>query len=162
MQPFGLNKNPRCVYSRATARDFITVAERVHLCAGHRRRWVFCGDHPGGTAATPPQRGTLAAMGRGVFWGTTPAAQPPPLRRGKLCLRRGEGVVIVLPPPDGLATATPRQNHPRKQSLRGARAAVGIRGNHPGTTTHENCIFAGPGIVPPPPQRGTLAAMGRG
>ena len=34
--------------------------------------------------------------------------------------------------------------------------------NHPGTTTHENCIFAGPGIVPPL-RRGELCpATGRG
>ena len=32
------------------------------------------------------------------------------------------------PPPDGLATATPRQNHPRKLCLRGARCGGGHSG----------------------------------
>ena len=62
--------------------------------------WAFWGDHPGGVAATPPQRGTLFRDGaRGSYCFSTPRRAPHD---------------------------TPRQNHPRKLCLRGARAAVGI------------------------------------
>ena len=114
---------PPPVVLRTTAKggghSGVAISSLITVCAGAGRRWAFWGDHPGGVAATPPQRGTLAAMGREsvpVHW-----------------------VVIVSPPPVVLRTTPPRQRRwvfgcghlVANHCLCGARAAVGIPGRPP-------------------------------
>ena len=72
------------------------------VCVGPGRRWAFWGDHPGGVAATPPQRGTLFRDGArvgsrslGSYCFTTPRRSgdrhPPPKAVGIQHLRWGGG-----------------------------------------------------------------------
>ena len=89
----------------------VAISSLITVCVGAGRRWAFWGDHPGGVAATPPQRGTLAAMGREsvlVHW-----------------------VVIVSPPPRQRRWAFGCGHLVANHCLCGARAAVGIPGRPP-------------------------------
>ena len=56
-------------------------------------------------------------------------------------------VTRITPPPSCKARHPPPGFHPRKLCLRGGRGRWAL--DHPAPTTHENCIFAGPGIAPP-------------
>ena len=47
------------------------------------RRCTRLGDHPVGSADTPPQRGIFRGFGAAHAWETTPSAPPTPLPRGE-------------------------------------------------------------------------------
>ena len=95
--------------------------------------------------------------GRGSYWLLV-------TRYSYFTLRQGFG--WQAPPPVARSATPPARNPPTQTMFARGLGAVGIHTtdamnyynsfhswavelNHPGPTTHENCIFAGPGIVPP-------------